>query len=93
MDFSHNAKTQDYITRIRDFLDTHVAPIEQQVYEELAALNPTGDWTKWKVHPAIEPLKEKAKAAGLWNLFLPDAELGQGLTTLEYAPLAEETGR
>lgn len=93
MDFSHNAKTQDYIARIRDFLDTHVAPIEQKIYEETAELNPTSDWTQWQAHPAIEPLKEKAKAAGLWNLFLPDAELGQGLTTLEYAPLAEETGR
>ncbi|MBF7072129.1 acyl-CoA dehydrogenase family protein [Glaciecola sp. MH2013] len=93
MDFSHNEKTKDYLGRIRSFLLQHVAPIEDQVYAELAELNPTGDWKSWKVHPAIEPLKEKAKAAGLWNLFLPDAELAQGLTTLEYAPLAEETGR
>ena len=61
MDFSYNAKTQDYLARIRAFLEEHVAPIEDQVYRELAELNPTGDWKSWKVHPAIEPLKEKAK--------------------------------
>jgi alkylation response protein AidB-like acyl-CoA dehydrogenase len=93
MDFSHNEKTKDYLARIRSFLLEHVAPVEDQIYRELAELNPTGDWKSWQVHPLIEPLKEKAKAAGLWNLFLPDAELAQGLTTLEYAPLAEETGR
>ena len=93
MDFSHNEKTKDYLARIRSFLLEHVAPVEDQIYRELAELNPTGDWKSWQVHPLIEPLKEKAIAAGLWNLFLPDAELAQGLTTLEYAPLAEETGR
>jgi alkylation response protein AidB-like acyl-CoA dehydrogenase len=93
MDFSHNEKTKDYLAKIRSFLLEHVAPVEDQIYRELAELNPTGDWKSWQVHPLIEPLKEKAKAAGLWNLFLPDAELAQGLTTLEYAPLAEETGR
>lgn len=93
MHFAHNQKTEDYIARIRAFMQEHINPIEEQVYAETHELNPTGDWTKWQCHPCIEPLKQKAKEQGLWNLFLPDAELGQGLTTLEYAPLAEEMGR
>ena len=93
MDFAHNQKTQDYLTRLKAFMNEHVYPIEEQVYEENHQLNPTGDWTRWQLHPAIEPLKQKAREQGLWNLFLPDAELGQGLTCLEYAPLAEEMGR
>ncbi|ABG39164.1 acyl-CoA dehydrogenase-like protein [Paraglaciecola sp. T6c] len=93
MDFAHSEKTQDYIARVKAFMDQHVYPVEEQIYRETEELNPTGDWTKWQMHPFIEPLKKKAQQAGLWNLFLPDDELGQGLTTLEYAPLAEEMGR
>ncbi|MEP0356556.1 acyl-CoA dehydrogenase family protein [Paraglaciecola sp.] len=93
MNFSHSEKTQDYINRVRAFMQEHVYPVEEQIYSETHRLNPGGDWKNWQVHPLIEPLKKKAQAAGLWNLFLPDAELGQGLTTLEYAPLAEEMGR
>lgn len=93
MQFKHNQKTEDYLAQIKQFMNEHVYPIEQQVYREINELNPTGDWKTWQVHPAIEPLKERAKAQGLWNLFLPDAELGKGLTTLEYAPLAEQMGR
>jgi acyl-CoA dehydrogenase len=93
MHFEHNKKTQDYLARVKAFMDEHVYPIEQQVYTETHELNPTGDWTKWQCHPAIEPLKKKAQEQGLWNLFLPDAELAKGLTCLEYAPLAEQMGR
>lgn len=93
MDFAHSEKTQDYIARVKAFMDEHVYPVEEQMYRETEELNPTSDWTKWQMHPFIEPLKKKAQQAGLWNLFLPDDELGQGLTTLEYAPLAEEMGR
>jgi hypothetical protein len=93
MDFSYNSKTQDYLARIKSFIAEHIAPIEDKVYRELHELNPSGDWQNWQVHPAIEPLKQKARDAGLWNLFLPDAKLGQGLSCSEYAPLAEETGK
>jgi alkylation response protein AidB-like acyl-CoA dehydrogenase len=93
MHFAHNEKTQDYLARLKHFMDEHVYPIEDKVYAENHELNPTGDWTKWQLHPAIEPLKQQAKQQGLWNLFLPDAELAAGLTCLEYAPLAEEMGR
>lgn len=93
MHFEHSAKTQDYIARVKAFMDEHVYPIEDKIYAETHEMNPTGDWKTWKIHPAVTELKVKAKEQGLWNLFLPDAELGQGLTTLEYAPLAEEMGR
>jgi len=93
VDFSYNAKTKDYLARLKAFIEQHIQPIEKQVYAELHDLNPNADWKSWQCHPAIEPLKQKAKEQGLWNLFLPDSELAQGLTTLEYAPLAEEMGR
>ena len=51
----------------------------------------TGD--RWRLSPIIDELKPKARSAGLWNLFLPDSELGAGLTNLEYAPLCEIMGR
>jgi acyl-CoA dehydrogenase len=93
MDFNHSEKTQGYIERVKAFMDEHIYPVEEQIYTETHELNPGGDWNNWQVHPLIEPLKKKAQEAGLWNLFMPDAKLGQGLTTLEYAPLAEQMGR
>jgi acyl-CoA dehydrogenase len=93
MDFNHSEKTQGYIERVKAFMDEHIYPVEEQIYAETHELNPGGDWQNWQVHPLIEPLKKKAQVAGLWNLFMPDAELGKGLTTLEYAPLAEQMGR
>jgi alkylation response protein AidB-like acyl-CoA dehydrogenase len=93
MDFNHSEKTQGYIKRVKAFMDEHIYPVEEQIYAETHKLNPDGDWQNWQAHPLIEPLKKKAQEAGLWNLFLPDATLGKGLTTLEYAPLAEQMGR
>ena len=93
MDFNHSEKTQGYIERVKAFMDQHIYPVEEQIYAETHALNPGGDWKNWQAHPLIELLKKKAQEAGLWNLFMPDAKLGQGLTTLEYAPLAEQMGR
>jgi hypothetical protein len=71
----------------------NVYPIEERIYAELEEMNPTGDWKNWKLHPELEALKVKAREQGLANLFLPDDELGKGLSCLEYAPLAEEMGR
>ncbi|GAA0855991.1 acyl-CoA dehydrogenase family protein [Aliiglaciecola litoralis] len=93
MHFEHSQKAQDYLARVKAFMNEHIYPIENSVYAELHELNPTGDWRKWKLHPQIEALKQEAKDQGLTNLFLPDEELGKGLTCLEYAPLAEEMGR
>jgi acyl-CoA dehydrogenase len=86
MDFQYSRKTLDYLDRVRSFIANEIAPVE-------AGLEPqtTADWTQWHLEPAVEELKAKARRAGLWNLFLPDAEAG--LTTLEYAPLAEEMGK
>ncbi|MBU6122821.1 acyl-CoA dehydrogenase family protein [Hymenobacter siberiensis] len=93
MDFALSPKTQDYLARVQAFMAEHIAPIEEQYHHDNLAANPGPDWQSWRVLPVIEELKTKAKAAGLWNLFLPDAAHGAGLSTLEYAPIAEETGR
>ncbi len=92
MDFSHSPKTQEYLARVNAFINEHIAPIEAEVYEFTHEKNAHGDWHSWQLHPQVEALKAKAREAGLANLFLPDNELGQGLTTLEYAPLAEAMG-
>ncbi|MEV4704038.1 acyl-CoA dehydrogenase family protein [Actinoplanes sp. NPDC049316] len=84
MDFAFDEKTEDYRKRLLAFMDEHVYPAEDGFHESYR-----GDWTP---PPALAPLREQAKAAGLWNLFLP-GEHGAGLTNLQYAPLAELTGR
>ncbi len=88
MDFNLSAKSQDYLTRVKKFIDEEILPIEDDYFRQLKSLeNP------WVVLPIIEELKTKAKAQGLWNMFMPVAPYGAGLTTEEYAPIAEETGR
>ena len=93
MDFTPSPKAQDYLARAKAFMAEHIAPAETAWYHANLAANPGPDWRSWQVLPIIEELKTKAQAAGLWNLFLPDATHGAGLSTLEYAPIAEETGR
>jgi len=93
MDFTLSAKTEDHLERIKRFVEAHIDPIEEGYFRALLAQNHGERWRSWKVPPVIEELKRKARAEGLWNLFLPDAKLGAGLTTLEYAPLAEQMGR
>ena len=88
MEFQLSAKAQDYVNRVREFMRTEIEPVEGPFLQELHSLD-----NKWTVLPIIEELKAKAKAQGLWNMFLPDAHLGAGLTTLEYASVAELTGR
>jgi acyl-CoA dehydrogenase len=91
MDFSYSPKTQALRERVMAFMDEHVFPNEQRYHQEQAANTAAG--TRWKPLPLIEELKPKARAAGLWNLFLPESERGSGLTNQEYAPLAELMGR
>ncbi len=93
MDFNHSAISQATLTRLNQFIATEIQPLEQTILQKNRALNPTGDWQQWSLIPELEALKQKAKQLGLWNLFLPDAELGQGLSCTDYAPLAEATGR
>jgi len=91
MDFSYSPKTQALRERVMAFMDEHVFPNEQRYHHEQAANTAAGN--RWKPLPLIEELKPKARAAGLWNLFLPESERGSGLTNQEYAPLAELMGR
>jgi acyl-CoA dehydrogenase len=87
VDFQHSPKAQDYLKRLGAFMDEHVYPNEERYYTQVAQGN------RWEDPPLLEPLRQQARAAGLWNLFLPDSQHGAGLTNLEYAPLAELTGR
>ena len=86
MDFSFSSKVKDLQYRLQVFMDEHIYPNEQCYYDEV-------ERNRWSPPAVIEELKPEARAAGLWNLFLPDPELGAGLTNLEYAPLAEIMGR
>ncbi len=91
MDFSHSAKSLDLQRRVDGFMHLHVFPHEQRYAEEIAENTRRG--ARWTPLKLIEELKEKARAAQLWNLFLPQSERGAGLTNVEYAPLAELMGR
>ncbi|HZI09039.1 MAG TPA: acyl-CoA dehydrogenase family protein [Myxococcus sp.] len=93
MDFQPSARTQEYLERVKRFMREHIDPVEARYRDEVNATARGGDWTTWRVPQLMEELKARARAEGLWNLFLPDAKLGAGLSTLEYAPLAEEMGR
>lgn len=90
MEFSWDQHTDDLVGRVRTFLDDHVKPAETVLARQIADGDQAGD-------PFREPrvkaeLQQKARGAGLWNLFQPDPRWGAGLTNLQYAPLAELTG-
>jgi len=93
MDFEPSPRSKDFLERTRRFMREHIQPVEDRTFKEIAARGNGGDWKRWVVPPIIAELQAKARAEGLWNMFLPDAELGAGLSTLEYAPVAEQTGR
>jgi acyl-CoA dehydrogenase len=85
--FDLSPRTEALRLRVSDFMDAHVYPNERRYYEEAERLGP------WSVYPVVDELKPKARAAGLWNLFLPAASHEGGLSNLEYAPLCEVMGR
>ena len=87
MHFDYSEKVQDLQRRLTDFMREQIYPNEALVESQIAAGN------RWTPIPLIEELKPKARAAGLWNLFLPESERGAGLKNLEYAPLCEIMGR
>ncbi len=93
MDFKPSRKSQEYLQKLKAFMKEHVFPFEKEYMEYHHQHHSHPNWKEWQEHPHVTELKTKAKAAGLWNLFLPDTQLGTGLTTLEYAPLAEEMGK
>ena len=86
MDFEFSARTKDFERRLRALMDEHVYPNESRFEQEIQR-------NRWQPSRVIEELKPKARAAGLWNLFLPNDAGGAGLTNLEYAPLCETMGR
>lgn len=88
MDFEFSDKVNDLQRRLQGFMDEHIYPNEQRFHDEVQR-------ARWEPTRIIEELKPKARAAGLWNLFLPGESMpsGAGLTNLEYAPLCEIMGR
>ncbi len=86
MNFEHSSKVQEFQQRLVAFMDEHIYPNEARYHQEIEA-------NRWQPVKVIEELKPKARAAGLWNLFLPHDDHGAGLTNLEYAPLCEIMGR
>jgi acyl-CoA dehydrogenase len=86
MHFEFSDKVKDLQKRLATFMDEHIYPNEKRFYQEI-------EKNRWAPTRVIEELKPKARAAGLWNLFLPHDENGAGLTNLEYAPLCEIMGR
>ena len=90
MQFEHTDKVKTLIARLESFFEEHIYPNEKAVAEFVA--NREGK-ARWEPIPIVEHLKPKARAAGLWNLFLPHSDRGAGLTNLEYAPLCEIMGR
>lgn len=93
MGFEPSARAQELITRVEAFLRSEIEPVEAELHH---AIRTAGD--PWQPQPLIKDLQAKARDAGLWNLFLPPAEpgneqYGEGLSNLDYAPIAELTGR
>jgi acyl-CoA dehydrogenase len=102
VDFSPSPRAADLTARVKDFIDTEITPVERDYHRDLAQVRRTGD--PWQPLPLIEELKTKARERGLWNLFLPHEHAGEyaarfgtdggeGLTNVDYAPIAELTGR
>ena len=91
MDFEHSPRVKELQQRLIAFMEEHVYPAEALFEAQMDAFRAAGN--RWQPTPVMETLKTKAKAAGLWNLFLPESKYGAGLTNVEYAPLAEIMGR
>ena len=102
MDFSPSARAADLTARVAAFIADEIEPVEPAYHRELAEQRRSGD--PWRPLPVLEELKAKARAQGLWNLFLPrehageyaarfGTDGGEGLTNVDYAPIAELTGR
>ena len=86
MDFQHPSHVRELQQRLTAFMEEHVYPAEHEFSAQVQK-------ERWKSPPVLEDLKARARAEGLWNLFMPDERFGPGLSNLEYAPLAEIMGR
>jgi acyl-CoA dehydrogenase len=91
MNFDYSPKQKEWMKRVSDFFEHHIYPAEEVYNAQMEEATKKGN--RWIVVPVVEELKKKAKAQGLWNMFLPHSDHGPGLTNLEYAPLAEMMGR
>ena len=102
MDFAPSPRAADLTARVEAFMAEEITPVEADYHRDLAAARRDGD--PWRPLPVLEELKQKARAQGLWNLFLPAEHAGEyaarfgtdsgtGLTNVDYAPIAELTGR
>jgi acyl-CoA dehydrogenase len=92
VDFELSPNARDHLERLREFMDSHVYPAEPVYAEQRRSL--TADGRPHDLPPVVEDLKKEARSRGLWNLFLPECEDPRhGLSVLDYAPLAEVTGR
>src|SRR5438034_2041586 len=87
MRFEHSDKAIDLQRRLSAFMDEHIYPNEATFHRQI------NDGDRWQPTAIVEELKPRARASGLWNLFLPESEYGAGLTNVEYAPLCEIMGR
>lgn len=92
MDFALSPRAESLLQRLLIFLREEVEPVEPEILAARAASCAGGDWRQWRDSPLVAGLQARARAAGLWNLFLADPEHGAGLSTLDYAPLAEAMG-
>src|SRR6187455_1108215 len=94
MDFALDARTEELREQLLDFMTTKIEPAEPVFHDQLAAMD---DPFAWSTAPVLNQLRAEARDLGLWNLFLPGEDHGEyagaGLTNLQYAPLAEITGR
>lgn len=88
MDFNPSEKGAKVLQQVTDFVNNEILPIEKAYFQELRSLD-----NSWVVLPIIKELKAKAKAQGLWNLFLPNSEFGAGMSNADYAMMAEQMGR
>lgn len=104
MDFSPSPRAAELTAQVKDFIQTEIDPIEAEYHHEITRRRASGDGTNWHELPVMSELQAKARAAGLWNLFLPAGHEGPyaqkygtaggaGLSNLDYAPIAELTGR
>ncbi|MEO1037572.1 MAG: acyl-CoA dehydrogenase [Pseudomonadota bacterium] len=88
MDFDYSPRVNELRERVDTFMRDYIYPAESEYFEYLAEAD-----SRWVIPPIMDDLKQKARDAGLWNLFLPESDYGAGLTNLEYAPLAELMGK
>jgi len=89
VEFEYSEKTKYALSKLEKFMDEHVYPNEETYHRQHESFGAD----RWRIPPIVEDLKRKAREAGLWNLFLPESQLGAGYTNLEYAPLCEVMGR